>query len=380
MEQAKLSAFSRQHFDQEPLMVRAAGRINLIGEHTDYNNGFVLPAAIDKYIYTSISRNNTDKICLYSKNFDERFEANLTDIKPVKGWPNYILGVIDQLQQQKKIDSGFNIVVTGNVPTGAGISSSAALECAIVLSLDQLFELHLSRKEMAFIAQAAEHSFPQVHCGIMDMWASLHGQPGQVMKLDCRSLEYELVPYNFQDTAILLFDSGVKHSLAASEYNQRRLQCEQGVAWVRQKYPEVNSLRDVTFDQLEEMVRTRDVQVWERCSYVLEENARLQKACEYLRNGDLAAFGMEIYASHEGLKHKYNVSCPELDLLVDSAQSASVPGARMMGGGFGGCTINILPAEDVNCVIDAVSVSFLAKYNRIPETYVLQISGGAGRI
>ncbi len=359
-------------------IVRAPGRINLIGEHTDYNEGFVLPAAINKYIYVSIAPNQSDRIALYSDTYDDRFEISTSDIKPVTGWANYILGVIDQLQQRGIHIPGMDMVIMGDIPTGAGISSSAALESAVVFALDQLLGLDLARKEMALIAQAAEHTFPGVRCGIMDMWASLHGVAGHAMKLDCRTLDYELVPFDFPEIGIILFDSGVKHSLATSEYNDRRQQCEQGVAWVREKYPAVHSLRDVSRAQLDEIVKPRDLLAWTRCAYVLEENDRLQSACAHLRAGNLSAFGQDVYASHTGLRDKYNVSCKELDVLVSAANEVGVPGARMMGGGFGGCTINILPVAAFEKVTEAVSKVFETHFGRIPETYFLRIGEGAG--
>ena len=245
-----------EQFNEEPTVeVKSPGRINVIGEHTDYNEGFVLPAAIDKYGHVAISKRNDDIISLYAIEFKERFETKIADIKPIEGkWTNYVLGVVDQLIKRNISISGFNLVVTGDVPVGAGLSSSAAIECAVLYALDQLFGLHLSKFEIAKISQIAEHTFPGVQCGIMDQFASVFGKKDHALKLDCRSLEYEEVPLKLEGYHIVLLNTNVKYSLASTAYNERRQQCASGVEMVKQHVKGVISLRDVTVDMLDQYV------------------------------------------------------------------------------------------------------------------------------
>src|SRR5690606_13512087 len=332
-------------FEQAPAyVVRSPGRINIIGEHTDYNEGFVLPTAIDKAIYVGIGKRDDHIIRLYAEDFKEYFELALADVHPVdKGWPNYVLGVVHQLQLRGANLKGFDMYIDGDVPLGAGLSSSAALECAVGFALNVLFDLEIGRVDIAKIGQLAEHTYAGVKCGIMDQFASVMSKAGHVVKLDCRDLSFSYKPLELDDYAILLLNTNVKHSLASSAYNDRRASCEEGVRLVQQKFPEVKSLRDVTLEMLEAHVRPVDMEVYTKCRFVVEENERLHQACDALEHGDLETVGRQMFSAHEGLSKEYEVSCPELDFLVDYVKSfPEVIGARMMGGGFGGCTINLV--------------------------------------
>lgn len=345
---ASIDKIFREKFQQEPLLVRSPGRVNIIGEHTDYNEGFVLPGAIDKAIYVAVGKRQDESIHLYAVDFDESYEVAISALKPTDTWATYILGVASQMLQRGHAVHGFNLVIDGDVPLGAGLSSSAAVECATVFALNELFQLGIDKLEMVKIAQQAEHSYAGVMCGIMDQFASMFGKEGSVIKLDCRSLQYEYIPLQLGGYKLVLFNTNVKHALASSEYNVRRLQCEQGVAWVKEKYAEVNSLRDASIQMLEECVRERDPVVYRRCRFVIEEIQRLCDACDALESGDLNTLGRKMYEAHDGLSKEYEVSCKELDYLVDAVRSEpAVLGARMMGGGFGGCTINIVREEEI---------------------------------
>jgi len=367
-------------YHSKPVVFRSPGRINLIGEHTDYNDGFVLPAAIDKAVYVAVNKRNDDEIHLYSQEFDEIYKTVLSKIHPVKGWPDYVLGVIYQLQKRGVISGGFNIVLEGDIPIGAGLSSSAAVECATAYALNDLFQCNIERMTLVKMAQKAEHEFAGVQCGIMDQFASMFGKKEHVIRLDCRTLEYEYFPFKMDAVKIVLLDTKVKHSLASSEYNVRRLQCEEGVLIIRQKYPSVKNLRDVTVSMLEDCLAEESI-VYKRCRYVVEENLRLQAACRDLLNDNLEAFGKKMYQTHQGLSKWYEVSCKELDFLVDAVKNEeAVLGARMMGGGFGGCTINLVKKDTVESVIQKVSAAYQEKMQKELKAYVVQIEGGTSKI
>jgi galactokinase len=372
----------RVRFKEEPLLFRSPGRVNIIGEHTDYNNGFVLPAAIDKAIYIGISKRNDHMISLFSEEFNESFETKVGEVTPSdKGWPNYILGIVDQLNKRGHKITGFNLNIDGDVPIGSGLSSSAAVECATAFALNELFALNISKHDLAFIAQKAEHEFAGVRVGIMDMFASLFGKKGHVIKLDCQSLDYEYVPLQLEGYKIVLLNTNVKHSLASSEYNTRRQQCEEGVAFVKKHHPQVNSLRDVTMDMLDQYVKPKDEVVYKRCKYVVEENERLLAACEDLKSGHVEALGEKMFQTHDGLSKEYEVSCKELDFLVDAVRgNSSVLGARMMGGGFGGCTINIVKEEGIDDLIGKLSRSYKEQMSLELSAYIAQTEDGTGGI
>lgn len=368
-----------KNFSGKPLIVRSPGRVNIIGEHTDYNNGFVLPGAIDKAVYVAVDVREDNSIKLYSGEFNKSFESSLTELKPTDEiWPNYILGVVAQLQKKGYSIKGFNLAIDGDVPIGAGLSSSAAVECATVFALNELFSLGISKMDMALIAQEAEHQFAGVKVGIMDMFASLFGKKDYVIKLDCRSLDYEYEPFKLEGYKIVLLNTNVKHSLASSEYNTRRAQCEKGVEWVKEKYFEVKSLRDVNMQMLNECVKPKDEIIYKRCKYVVEEIQRLLAACEDLKKGDLKSLGEKMFQTHDGLSREYEVSCKELDFLVNAVRNhPDVLGARMMGGGFGGCTINIVKEEAVENLINQLSPSYQKNMNRELTAYVAQIEDGS---
>lgn len=360
------------------LTVRSPGRVNLIGEHTDYNNGFVLPAAIDKAIWMAVDRRADDEVHLVAMDLDQTWTGSVRQLA-ASGihWPDYILGVIEQLQSMGCQTGGFNLVFAGDIPPGAGLSSSAALECATAFALNELFGLQLDRLTMVKLSQAAENEFVGVKCGIMDQFASLFGQRDQVIRLDCQSLAYTYFPFRMEDFRIVLLDSRVKHSLASSQYNIRRQQCEAGVRLVQKEHPTVRSLRDVTLEMLQEYVAPVDELIYRRCSYVVEENDRLLAATEDLRRGDLAAFGGRMFGSHDGLSRKYEVSCPELDFLVDQVRGEpAVMGARMMGGGFGGCTINLVKEDAIDGLVQRVAPLYRKTMHKELKVYIAQIEGG----
>ncbi len=288
----RLSDIFKDLFSATPLVVRSPGRVNIIGEHTDYNMGFVLPAAVDKAVYVAVQKRSDHRVRFYSNEFSEWYENNVENIQPLPGkWPTYLLGVVDQLQKRGYTVGGFNLAVDGDVPIGAGMSSSAAIECATIYALNELFGWNIPKIDMALMAQKAEHTYAGVLVGIMDQFASIFGKKDQLIKLDCRSLEYEYVPLRMEGFQLVLLNTNVKHSLASSEYNTRRQQCEAGVALVRQHHPEVNSLRDVTLPMLEQYVAPKDALIYKRCKYVVEENERLLSACEDLKNGNVKAMG-----------------------------------------------------------------------------------------
>lgn len=371
-----------QLFTEQPLVVRSPGRVNIIGEHTDYNEGFVLPAAIDKAAYVAVGKRTDNRIRLYAEELGESFEASISTLAPSdKGWPNYILGVADQFLKNGYAIGGFNLVLSGDVPIGAGLSSSAAIECATGFALNELFQTSIARLELVKMAQRAEHLFAGVRVGIMDMFASAFGKRDHVIKLDCRSLDYEYVPFKMDGIKIVLFNSNVEHSLASSEYNTRRQQCEAGVALIRKQYPTVHSLRDATMEMLHQCVEPVDALIYKRCKYVVEEKERLLQGCEDLRHGDIKALGQKMFQTHDGLSKEYEVSCKELDFLVDQVRNnPAVLGARMMGGGFGGCTINLVKEEAIDALVKTVTAAYTQHMNRELITYIAQIEDGTSVI
>lgn len=364
-------------YQSKPLIVRSPGRINIIGEHTDYNEGFVLPAAIGQAVYVAVDKRPDNRIRLLSMDFNESYETTISDMKPTGNWSTYILGVADQLLQQGYSIGGFNLILQGNVPIGAGLSSSAAVECATVFALNELFDLKIDRMEMVHIAQKAEHRFANVLCGIMDQFTSMFGLKDRVIKLDCRSLEYEYLPLRMEGYKIVLLNTNVKHSLVASEYNTRRQQCEQGVAWVKEHYPGVKTLRDVTLEMLDKQVADKSETVYRRCKYVVEETERLIGACKDLAAGNIPALGAKLFATHTGLSKEYEVSCRELDVLVEAVKNnPDVLGARMMGGGFGGCTINIVKEAAVEDWMVNIGKIYKEKTGLTLSAYRVQTDNG----
>jgi galactokinase len=359
---------------------RSPGRINLIGEHTDYNNGFVLPAAIDKAAYLVITPRADKMIHLHAVDMGEDYHTTLDALEKslTASWPNYILGVVQQFVQAGIAVTGFDAALTGDIPIGAGLSSSAAVECAVALALNQLYAAGMDKFSMVQLAQRAENEFVGVQCGIMDQFASMFGKHNHVIKLDCRSLEFDYVPFNMKGIKILLLDTNVKHSLGNTEYNVRRTQCETGVSLVQLAVPHVQSLRDVTMEMLEKYVVHKDPLIYQRCKYVVEENNRLLSACADLEKGDMSGFGAHMFRSHHGLSQLYEVSCPELDFLVEQVKdNPAVLGARMMGGGFGGCTINLVKEEAVEQLVATISVAYKKGMNKSLKAHVAKIETGS---
>lgn len=363
--------------------MRSPGRINLIGEHTDYNDGFVMPAAIDKEIIFAIAFSDDNLSRVISLNYDEELIFELNDPKAVGQplWANYLLGVARNLIDRNKKLQPFICVFGGDIPTGSGVSSSAALECGFAFALDQLNSLFIQRTELAKIGQWAEHNFVGARVGIMDQFANLMGKEGHVLQLDCRTLQHEYYPLQLNQHSIVLFNSGVKHSLASSEYNTRRAECEEGVKFLKKKYPKIKSLRDVSIDMLESTKWNLTENVYKRCKFVVQEIERVQLAGKDLLRGDLPAFGKRMFETHEGLSSLYQVSCIELDFLVSLVKNReAVPGARMMGGGFGGCTINIIKNESLHTIIEGVTKAYREKFKIEVEHYVVKIKDGTSRI
>jgi galactokinase len=368
----------QQYLGEDSRIAAAPGRVNLIGEHTDYNQGFVLPGAIDKNIYVACSPNGGHLLNMRALEYGEHYSFSLGEMNPVKGWPTYLLGMIYMMMPDKRLPYGMDLVISGEVPVGAGMSSSAALCSAFGLALNEIFQLGLSRMGIALAAQQTEHRFANLQCGIMDPFASLHGKEGHLMKLDCRSLEYEYIPFDFPGQLIILVNSMVSHSLASSEYNLRRQQCEAGVQLLQQYDPSIFSLRDVQMDKLEMHRLELDETVYKRCRFVIRENQRLLEGCDFLKEHNLDAFGKLMFASHDGLSRDYGVSCPESDFLVNTIkESKGVKGARQMGGGFGGCIITIIDKEFAENFVRDIQKSYEEKFGRIPDCYTMNISEGA---
>lgn len=353
------------------------GRINLIGEHVDYNDGFVMPAAIDKGAYYAVGANGTSTIHLYSLDFEDAYSVELSAINKTKGWPNYLLSVVNEFLLLGLPIQGFNAVLGATVPRGSGLSSSAAVEGGLAYALNDIFGLGLDRVALAQICQRAEHNFPGVQCGIMDQFANMMGQKDHVFLLDCRSLAYTYYPLQLEGYSIVLLNSGVHHSLASSQYNLRRQQCEAGLAAMG-----LGSFRDVQgLEHLASLQEQMEPLVYQRCEYVVGEIARTQQAAAYLHQGDLTAFGNLMYATHAGLSQQYEVSCAELDFLVAQAQQdPAVIGARMMGGGFGGCTINLVKVGGLPQFVANACDAYQAAFGKTPALYAVTLSDGVKRI
>lgn len=368
-----------QHFEEPEVIVRSPGRINLIGEHTDYNYGFVLPGAIDKQALIAASLRDDDEIHLYAHDLKERFTIRLNELKPVGdiNWPNYMLGAVAQFIKKGVNVSGFNALLTSDIPIGAGLSSSAAIECATAFALNELFKSGFDKMTLVKMAQLAEHEYAGVMCGIMDQFSSVMGMSDHVIKLDCRSLEYEYVPFKLDGIKILLLNTNVKHSLASSEYNTRRQECEQAVAWIKKHHQDVNSLRDATEAMLDEYVFPKDPLIDKRSRFIVQEIDRLQKGCEDLKKGDINALGKKMFTTHDGLSKMYSVSCKELDYLVDFVRNNdSVIGARMMGGGFGGCTINLVKEDAVEGLLRMIQPAYQEVMGLPLAYYIASIENG----
>ncbi len=353
------------------ISVFSPGRINLIGEHTDYNEGFVFPAAIDRGIRFELERNGGPTTCeVYSADFDKRLRFDLGQVERSETeWENYVLGVVNELQILGKHLQGFDCVIRSDLPIGAGLSSSAAMECGLAYGLNQLFGFGLTELEIVHLGQRAEHNFVGTQCGIMDQYASVLGRKGNALLLDCRSVTHRYVPIDLEPFTLLLLNTRVSHNLASGEYNLRRADCYEGVRLLNEKAGlGLESLRDLTPEQFEKYRNLLPSRIAKRCAYVLAENARVQEASRALESKDLSAFGQLLYASHEGLKNEYEVSCEELDFIVDfSRDKEYVLGSRMMGGGFGGCTLNLLRKDRVEEYTIKVSKAYRQRFSIEPE-------------
>lgn len=380
-----IQTVSNKHLEiyrTSPALYKAPGRINLIGEHTDYNEGFVLPAAIDRSIVFGVSPNKENRIRLHSMDFGKTTESSVTEPSGEQPqWARYLLGVVEQFRKAGITVRGFDCTFGGNIPLGAGMSSSAALECGMAVGLNDLWQTGFSKWELVKMAQKAEHESVGVLCGIMDQYSSVFGQKDSVIQLDCRTNTHEYYPLKMEDSLIALVDTGVKHELASSEYNIRRRECEEGVGILRKNGIAASSLRDSNPGIIEQFKDQLGPVLFRRCNYVTRENERVLKACKALLNNDMKAFGDLMYASHEGLKTDYEVSCKELDTLVDLTRAMDyVHGARMMGGGFGGCTINLLEKSSITTFLRTIKASYQAQTGLEPPVYFIEISDGASRI
>jgi galactokinase len=372
----------RARFGTPATVYRAPGRVNLIGEHTDYNDGFVLPAAIEFHCWVAAAPRGDKKLVIHSENFNETVEASLASISPAgkNHWANYPLGVADNLQAGGKRLNGANLLIVGDVPLGAGLSSSAAIEVAVGFALLRQSGCTVNRTELAQLCQKAENEFVGARCGIMDQFIACHGKASFALLLDCRSLDFQAaqLPPGVQ---LVVCNTMVKHELASSEYNRRRAECEEGVRALRMVLPEIRALRDVTLPQLENHGSLLNPKVYSRCRHVVTENNRTQEAIRALYSDNLSGFGRLMRDSHRSLRGDYEVSCKELDLMVEVASAQpGVIGARMTGGGFGGCTINLVESSGVDAFKQNVAAEYLAKTGLQPEIYVSTAADGAQQV
>jgi galactokinase len=368
----------RKHFPDKPLLVVSPGRVNLIGEHTDYNEGFVLPGATDKVVVFAVSP-RTDEVChLVSHDYDQEFRSEIGQFhRSPLHWPDYLQGVVDQFLKAGYRVGGFNCVFGGDIPIGAGMSSSAAIEGGLAFALNTISGLKLDSLTLVKLAQKAENEFVGVRCGIMDQFINIHGREKSLLKIDCRSLEYERIPFEREDLRVVVSDTLVRRELASSEYNVRRGQCEAGVGALQAHDPSIRSIRDVSLDLLREHRAELDPVVYRRCEYVVRENTRVGDACAALARNDFAVFGGLMNLSHAGLRDDYEVSSPELDSLVEAARRVpGVLGSRMMGAGFGGCTISLVEAGAVPDFQARVSRDYEAETGKAPKIHVVRIEAG----
>ena len=374
-----------KHFDGQTGNVYASpGRINLIGEHTDYNGGFVFPGAIDKGIMCEIRPNGTNKVMAYSIDLKDRVEFDIDDEKgPKASWARYLYGIVQEMKKRGVDVKGFNTAFAGDVPLGAGLSSSAALESCYAYALNDLFgENKVSKWDMVLAGQATEHNYCGVNCGIMDQFASVFGMEGKLMRLDCRSREFEYFPFEPKGYRLVLVDSVVKHELASSAYNDRRKSCENVVAALQKKYPEktIETLRDADWDMLNAVKDEVSAEDMKRATFVLGEKDRVLAVCDALNAGDYETVGKKMYEPHHGLSKEYEVSCEELDYLNDIAREDGVTGSRIMGGGFGGCTINLVKEDLYDHFIADVKKKYAERYGKEPKIYDVVIKDGSRKI
>jgi galactokinase len=380
----KLIQSTTEHFEklfhnQPEYIFLSPGRINIIGEHVDYNDGYVLPAAINKYVCIAISPSKNSNCKIVAKDLNEVFEFDLKDTLVPNSimWINYILGVLQQLKEQKQFTNGFNAVFSSSVPIGSGLSSSAAVECGFAYAFNKMFDLGLTKEEIALIGQKSEHTFVGVNCGIMDQFASVFGKKNKVIKLDCNTLEYEYHKADFKKYSLLLLDSNVKHTHLTSGYNDRRNEVEQGLAIIKQHFPEVKTFRNCTSTMVLDLKEQLGETIFKRCHFVVKEIQRVQDAVCAIENSAFRTLGQLMTETHHGLSQEYEVSCEEIDFLVNAVQNEkSVLGARMMGGGFGGCSINLVEKGSENELIKKISEQYRSKFGIELKSYKVKISKG----
>jgi galactokinase len=375
----KTSAFFQEKFGSTPeKVVLSPGRINIIGEHIDYNDGYVLPAAIDKIICFAFSKNNSNESNIIALDLNEEMVVDLTAKVTLSEvvWTNYLLGVVKQLQDNGFNFEGFNCVFSSTIPVGSGLSSSAALECGFLYGINALFQLQIKPVDIALMGQKAEH-WVGINCGIMDQFSSVMGLENQVIKIDCKTLEFEYHKADFNEYALILFDSNVKHSLMTSAYNQRRQQCEEGLAILKNNFPEISSFRDCSLEQVQQLQNVMSPNVFKRCSFVVKEIQRVALACAALDQGAIETLGQLMFETHAGLSKEYEVSCDELDYLVDFVKNEkAVVGSRLMGGGFGGCTINLIKKGEEETIKSKLVQGYKTAFGIDLKIYDVKIGNG----
>ncbi|QLE03026.1 galactokinase [Galbibacter sp. BG1] len=378
----QINFLGTEEFKSE-VVIEAPGRINLIGEHIDYNGGHVLPAAIDKKIKLSFRKNNSSICTIYSKNYDTSFSFRLDEVKPSdEEWQNYILGVVHFIEELKPNSvKGFECIIESMLPMGSGLSSSAALECGMATGIKELFDINLSKEQIITLSRDAEHNYVGTKCGIMDQFAVVRGAKNHLILLNCQNLNYELVKSDFDPYQLVLLNSNVSHNLASSEYNTRRQECEDALKVVNQKYPQYEYLVDVPEDIMVGFKEELPEKTYNRAIYVVQENKRTLMAANALEDELFDLFGSLLYKSHEGLTTLYEVSCNELDFMVDYSKNYDyVLGSRMMGGGFGGCTINLVDQDHVAEYIAGISKAYKEKFNTELTPIEVNISNGVSKI
>ena len=375
----KTTDFFQQTFGSEPSkIVLSPGRINIIGEHIDYNDGYVLPAAIDKIICFAFEKNNSDTAKIVAIDLNDEFQVDLNeDQKQSESvWTNYLRGVLNQLKMNGYFIEGFNCVFSSNIPVGSGLSSSAALECGFLFGLNELFDLKIKPIDIALMGQKAEH-WVGINCGIMDQFSSVMGLENKVIKIDCKTLEFEYHDANFNDYSLVLFDSNVKHSLFSSAYNTRREECEEGISIISANFPEISSFRDCNEEQVLSLKDKMTANVFKRSLFVVKEINRVKLACDALDAGNIEILGQLMFETHEGLSVDYEVSCAELDFLVNTVKKdTSVIGSRLMGGGFGGCTINLIKKGQEAALKNKLSKLYQDEFGIELKIYDVKIGNG----
>lgn len=374
-----------KYFGNNPKLIRSPGRINLIGEHTDYNDGYVFPAAINRYIILALqpSSEEISKVMALDPGEEMEFDVHGRDLKYDRGaWQNYVFGVVREIQKAGYDLENFNMIFSGNIPAGAGLSSSAALENAIVFGLNEIFELNIPRTEMILISQRSEHNYAGVECGIMDQYASMFGEAGSALLLDCRSIRSLTRPLHLHGYELLLINSNVHHSLAESSYNERRAECESGMDIIRDFLPEAKALRDVSLPQLESIVEHFPPLIYDRCTYVIKENARVLQSLLVLEEGDMQNFGAILSEAHNDMRYLYEITCPEIDFLIDILnEHPAVLGCRMTGGGFGGCILCLAEQGRSGDVIsDQLRTAYNKRFSRQLDLIDIKTSDGTSVI